>query len=783
MRLNSGTPTLVLAGFLALLAGCEQLVSDGGSGAAGRSVFCALWGCDYVSLCEQTGDPYWCNQVPFPQPQGRTVPDTDGDQVPDTEDNCVLVPNTDQNDSDGDGDGDACDNCPAEPNPGQEDCDSDGVGDVCDGPDCNANGIPDNCDIATGTSQDCQPNGIPDECDSDCDGSSVPDDCEITAGTAADCNANGIPDNCDIATGTSQDCQPNGIPDECDVLPPARRARDATNLLFPLDGTYTLAMAPNDDGSSENLPLGFSFSLYGSLFESVYINNNGNLSFGSAFSTYSSQGFPVNGFPMVAPFWADVDTRNDYGNLGSVWYKTQDNTLIATWEEVGYYGYNGDKRNTFQVAISDGLNPVMGVGNNVCFSYDDMQWTTGDASDGEDGFYGVPATVGANKGDGEAFFLIGRFDHPGTDYDGPTGSFDGVDYLDGQTVCFTTATANSNIAPIATGLPPNNTLSLNPTFGEVVDLELQFLSPEAGQTTTVGLADPDGAVAAGLQITNLAGNTAVVGLTWAPDCSAEGTYVLTFTATDDFSPPGVTVVDLTLVLQCRSADCNRDGIPDECQLEGNDCNGNGVPDECDMDCNGNNTPDVCDIVQGTSADCQPNGVPDECEPDSDGDTTVDDCDACPFDPDKTDPGACGCGVPDDDSDGDATPDCNDACPFEPALTSPDEPGAEVSCEDLVDNDCDGATDGDDDDCVLGCPFMCADLDGSGGVVDLADFSVFTTCVYLPAPMLDCDATEYLCSDLNADGVVDFSDFSIFAVMMGTTPTSQIPDCGQASLPN
>jgi len=37
-------------------------------------------------------------------------------------------------------------------------------------------------------------------------------------------------------------------------------------------------------------------------------------------------------------------------------------------------------------------------------------------------------------------------------------------------------------------------------------------------------------------------------------------------------------------------------------------------------------------------------------------------DLCPEDPDKTDPGTCGCGVPDTDSDGDGTPDCVDNCP-------------------------------------------------------------------------------------------------------------------------
>jgi hypothetical protein len=37
-------------------------------------------------------------------------------------------------------------------------------------------------------------------------------------------------------------------------------------------------------------------------------------------------------------------------------------------------------------------------------------------------------------------------------------------------------------------------------------------------------------------------------------------------------------------------------------------------------------------------------------------------DQCPDDPNKTEPGICGCGVADTDTDGDGTPDCNDQCP-------------------------------------------------------------------------------------------------------------------------
>lgn len=61
------------------------------------------------------------------------------------------------------------------------------------------------------------------------------------------------------------------------------------------------------------------------------------------------------------------------------------------------------------------------------------------------------------------------------------------------------------------------------------------------------------------------------------------------------------------------------------------------------------------------------GVPDT---DSDGDGTADCIDGCPNDPAKVDPGVCGCGVSDTDGDGDGTPDCHDACPNDAAKVVP-----------------------------------------------------------------------------------------------------------------
>jgi hypothetical protein len=92
------------------------------------------------------------------------------------------------------------------------------------------------------------------------------------------------------------------------------------------------------------------------------------------------------------------------------------------------------------------------------------------------------------------------------------------------------------------------------------------------------------------------------------------------------------------------ADCDRDGIPDDCEeatggcagastsqacdaLTGrvDDCNRNLADDRCEVrtgasaDCNGNSIPDECDIAGGASDDRFANGIPDECDSDCDRD--------------------------------------------------------------------------------------------------------------------------------------------------------------------
>jgi hypothetical protein len=63
--------------------------------------------------------------------------------------------------------------------------------------------------------------------------------------------------------------------------------------------------------------------------------------------------------------------------------------------------------------------------------------------------------------------------------------------------------------------------------------------------------------------------------------------------------------------------------------------------------------------------------------DQDGDGPADCNDNCSSDPNKTQPGICGCGTLDTDSDGDGTPDCHDQCPNDPYKQQPQSCGCGV----------------------------------------------------------------------------------------------------------
>lgn len=455
-------------------------------------------------------------------------------------------------------------------------------------------------------------------------------------------------------------------------------------LCVPLDSSFTVvpfsgSCGRNDDGSASLTLTSWSFDFYGTPWSDVFVNNNGNVSFGAPFSTFTASGFPVSGFPLIAPFWADVDTRANSGMDGVVWYREWSvqsgdsvNRLVVTWDNVGYFSQQVDKLNTFQLILTDGNDPLIGVGNNVCFCYGDMQWTTGSASQGVGGFGGVAATVGANQGNGVDFFQIGRFDQPGNAYDGPGGNNDGVDYLDDQTICFSVGAGGVNVPPIFVNTPTTHMVDV----GTQLDFGAQAIGPETGQSVTLAV-DTMGLLNVS-SIMTTPGNPAVASVGFTPDASQTGTHIVRFTATDNGSPPETAVVDVTIEVvgagpdvtppscstvqpapgrvdgEARDDRPNDTGIasvvlgaqtsnliltvdsfttgdpvvtwvvgrldssmPGQGDITITDVAGNIT--DCAValapagDCNGNGIPDTVDLANLTSYDWNGNGLPDECE--------------------------------------------------------------------------------------------------------------------------------------------------------------------------
>lgn len=164
-----------------------------------------------------------------------------------------------------------------------------------------------------------------------------------------------------------------------------------------------LAMLPNDDGSSSRLDLPFNVNFFGNTFSSFFINNNGNITFNSSLSGYTPNPFPVAARPMIAPFWADVDTRgSSQTSSNNVWVTSpNNNTVVVTWDMVGYYSQQRGLLNDFQLVLRNRADT--GVGNfDADFRYNQLQWTTGQVSN-------VAAQAGFDAGD-----LTNHFTLPGS---------------------------------------------------------------------------------------------------------------------------------------------------------------------------------------------------------------------------------------------------------------------------------------------------------------------------------------------------------------------------------
>jgi hypothetical protein len=137
----------------------------------------------------------------------------------------------------------------------------------------------------------------------------------------------------------------------------------------------------NDDGSTGIVPIGFFINFFGSSNTTLYVNNNGNVTFDSAQSAYTPTPLNNLGIRIIAPYWADVDTRNTTSDVVRYGTNTVNghNAFGVDWVNVGYYAYHADKLLSCQLVIIDRSDIAPGDFD-MEFNYFKVQWEWGDAS-------------------------------------------------------------------------------------------------------------------------------------------------------------------------------------------------------------------------------------------------------------------------------------------------------------------------------------------------------------------------------------------------------------------
>ncbi|MDX1676686.1 nidogen-like domain-containing protein [Arsukibacterium sp.] len=172
-------------------------------------------------------------------------------------------------------------------------------------------------------------------------------------------------------------------------------------------GFNSSTLAPNDDESTGAVNIGFDVNFFGLTFSQLFVNNNGNVTFDNALSAYTPFDLTSTGRQIIAPFFADVDTRfagdpvtYGTGSFGGML------AFGVNWLNVDYYASSAahTNRNSFQLILVDRSDIAAGDFD-IIFNYDQIQWETGTASSSggdANGLGGNSARVGYSNGTGNA---------------------------------------------------------------------------------------------------------------------------------------------------------------------------------------------------------------------------------------------------------------------------------------------------------------------------------------------------------------------------------------------
>ncbi|MFM7310642.1 MAG: gliding motility-associated C-terminal domain-containing protein, partial [Flavobacteriales bacterium] len=302
------------------------------------------------------------------------------------------------------------------------------------------------------------------------------------------------------------------------------------------------------DNYSSAISLGWNFNYFGQNFNQVVLTTKGTIALGNAgYIDFTPSAFPD---PLasetnvqhdhICGFWTDFD----FGAIGDLYYSLTPERLIVTYVNVGYWPNHDDLYNTFQMIITPDGSNFIGGGNNVRFTYLDMQFANSQISGASSGCGATNnlANVGCDRLSGTQHYAFGRFNICGSEqYNGPYGvnanQQDGVDWLDGRVIDFNTSVSNfnNNQPPVPVG-EACDTITM--CIGETFHMNLAFTSPESTQSTSIAWTQSG----TGFSATATSGNAAILNnATFVASAANVGTNTVTITATDNGTPAASTV--------------------------------------------------------------------------------------------------------------------------------------------------------------------------------------------------------------------------------------------------
>jgi hypothetical protein len=147
--------------------------------------------------------------------------------------------------------------------------------------------------------------------------------------------------------------QPNPVDLDNTALQFARQKKGmtATRVTRPVSATLGTKLALTDDSSVRyNFPKGFKFVFFGKSYTGLFVNSDGNLTFGAPDSLSTERGLPrfLSGPPRIAPFFTDLNAEQG----GGIYVSAGKTTVTFTWKDVQEWSdHPGAPANTFQVVL------------------------------------------------------------------------------------------------------------------------------------------------------------------------------------------------------------------------------------------------------------------------------------------------------------------------------------------------------------------------------------------------------------------------------------------------